>query len=184
MNTATAFDPRVFYPDIRTTFVPRSIKTELILGDARHKRLIEEFWFYSARLNRWCCIPKGFVYDQESVPLLRGTNPEAGAIHDYLCRFDSDPVVSKSEAAEIYREFQLYFDRLETRASRFWRYMNRAFDKVKRVVKTDVVHVAWGYHHKFGIEATYAQITGRQELTAEIIMIKTLGAIAPLKGAG
>jgi len=170
MNNTQFFDPRILYPDIRTTFVPRSIKAEHILGDARYQRLLEDFWFYSARLNRWCCIPRGFIYDQESVPFLRGTNPEAGAIHDYLCRSNSDPIVTKAEAAEIYREFQRYFDRLETRKAMFWHYTNRIFDKIKRVVKTDVVHVAWGYYHKFIIAASYEEITGRVELTVENLM--------------
>ena len=83
------------------TEVRDSIKMEIITGDYRFVRLLEDFHFYSDVLGRWCCIPKGFVFDLESVPFIRGTNPEAGAVHDYVCRTDSDPVVSKTNAAKI-----------------------------------------------------------------------------------
>lgn len=136
-------------------------------------RLTEDFWFYSVILGRWCCIPKGFIYDEESVPVLRGTNPEAGAIHDYLCRKDSDPVVDKMTAASVYAEFQAYYNALETAQyykdwelqawyQQYWNivrdYSNRTWDFLKRRVKTDAVIVAPGYFHKLSVRSTEEEV--------------------------
>ena len=152
--------------------VKNRIKIERIPG-TRLVRLIEDFWFYSVVLGRWCCIPKGFVYDEESVPVLRGTNPEAGAIHDYLCRYNSDPVVDKVTAASVYSEFQGYYNALETTQyyknwelmnwyQKAWSktrdYSNRVWDFLKRRVKTDAVVVAPGYFHKLPVMATEDEV--------------------------
>ena len=136
------------------TSIKGSIKIERIHGDPRMVRLIDDFWFYSAVLRRWCRIPNGFVYDEESVPGLRGSNPEAGAIHDYLCRIDSDPVVSKQTAASVYGEFQDFFDEQES-----GNWLNRAWDWLCRGVKTSIVRVWIGYYHKFTVMATYEEQT-------------------------
>ena len=135
------------------TEIRSSIKVEHIKGDYKRVRLLEDFHFYSDILKRWCCIPKGFVFDFESVPLLQGTNPEAGAIHDYLCRTDSDPVVDKTTAAQVYLEFQGYFDEMES-----GNWFNRFWDWISRGVKTAVVWIAPGYFHKFPVMATYEEI--------------------------
>lgn len=131
-----------------------SIKVEIIPGDYRYVRVLKNWKFYSDVLGRWCRIPAGFVFDLESVPLLKGTNPEAGAVHDYVCRIDSDPVCTKTQAARIYLEFQRYYDNKESGA------INRAWDGVRRLVKTAVVWVAPFYFHKFKVLATYEEITG------------------------
>jgi hypothetical protein len=133
--------------------IPDSIKVEHIKGDYKRVRLLTDFRFYSDVLSRWCCIPAGFVFDFESVPLLQGTNPEAGAIHDYLCRTDSDPVVDKSTAAKVYLEFQRYFDEMES-----GNWINRFWDWISRGVKTAVVWIAPGYFHKFPVKASYEEI--------------------------
>ena len=135
------------------TEVRDSIKIEIIPGDARYVRLLEDFHFYSDVLKRWCCIPKGFVFDLESVPLLRGTNPEAGAVHDYVCRTDSDPVCDKTMAAKIYLELQRYYDEKET-----GNWLNRGWDWFRRGFKVSVVWIAPGYFHKFPVMATYEEI--------------------------
>ena len=135
------------------TEVRDSIKIEIIPGDYRYVRLLEDFHFYSDILGRWCCIPKGFVFDLESIPLIRGTNPEAGAGHDYLCRKDSDPVVDKITAAKVYLELQDYFDMKET-----GNIFNRAWDWIRRGVKIGFVAVWPGYFHKFPVMATYEEI--------------------------
>lgn len=135
------------------TQVKDSIKIEIIPGDSRYVRLLEDFRFYSDVLGRWCCIPKSFVFDLESVPLIRGTNPEAGAVHDYVCRKDSDPVVDKTTAAKIYLEFQGYYDQKET-----GNFFNRAWDWIRRGIKTSVVWVAPRYFHRFPVMATYEEI--------------------------
>jgi hypothetical protein len=132
-----------------------SIKIEIIPGDCRLVRLLEPFTFYSEVLGRLVTIPAGFVFDLESVPLLRGTNPEAGAVHDYLCRIDSDPVVSKTVAAQVYQELQDYYDEQES-----GNWLNRAWDWIRRQVKTGVVIVAPGYFHKWPVMATYEEMKG------------------------
>jgi hypothetical protein len=132
------------------TSIKGSIKIERIPGDCQFVRLLDDFTFYSDVLNRSCTIPKGFIYDEESVPLIKGTNPEAGAIHDYLCRTDSDPVVSKSIAADVYQEFQDHFDQKES-----GNIFNRIWDKIRRFVKTSVVKLAPGYWHQYPVMATY-----------------------------
>ena len=136
-------------------YVPRAIRTEKILGDYRYEKVVEDFWFYSGILRMWCCIPAGFIYDNESVPFLKGTNPEAGGIHDYLSRKNSVPVVAKQVAADVYREFQEYFDEMES-GNEF----NRCWDWIRRTVKIGFVRTWPGYWHTFTVEATYKEITG------------------------
>ena len=145
------------------TQVKGTIKIERIPG-TRLVRTIAPFPFYSAILARWSEIPIGFIYDEESVPVLRGTNPEAGAIHDYLCRTDSDPVVDKFTAARVYEEFQNYFNRLNnTQKKTSWRdyitaLIDRLLDVIKPRVKTCAVIVAPGYFHKLPVMATLEQV--------------------------
>lgn len=133
------------------TAVKSTIKIERIPG-TRYVRLIDDFWFYSAVLGRWCCIPAGFIYDEESVPILRGTNPEGGAIHDYLCRSDSDPVVDKLTAAKVYKEFQAYYNAM----NKGW--LDRIWSWIKQRIKTDAVILAPGYFHKLPVMATLEQV--------------------------
>lgn len=135
------------------TQVKNSIKIEIIPGDSRYVRLLEDFHFYSDVIGRWCCIPKSFVFDLESVPLIRGTNPEAGAVHDYVCRKDSDPVVDKTTCAKIYLEFQKYYDLQEDGI------FNAAWDFIRRWFKTGVVWLTPLYFHKYNVLATYEEIT-------------------------
>jgi hypothetical protein len=131
------------------------MKIEIIPGDPRFVRLLEDFTGYIDTLKRLCTIPKGFVFDLESVPLLRGSNPEAGGWHDYFCRTDSDPVVDKETAAKIYEEFQSFYDEQEAGG-----FFNRLWDWICRHVKTDVVRVAQGYFHKHKVMATYEEMKG------------------------
>jgi len=125
-----------------------NIKIERLNG-TRFVRLLFPFKFHSDILGRGCTIPRGFIYDEESVPVLKGTNPEAGAIHDYLCRKDSDPVCTKEMAAAVYLEFQTYYDGMERGC------MNAAWDWIRRRFKRDVVLVAPGYFHKHKVMATF-----------------------------
>jgi hypothetical protein len=130
------------------------LRIERIPGDPRYVRLLRDFGFYSDILERLCKVPALFVEDEESVPLFKGTNPEAGLIHDYFSRKDSDPIVSKEVAAKIYFEFQEYFDKQE----KGW--MNKIWDWIRRKVKADVVIVAPGYFHKHCVMATYEEMVG------------------------
>lgn len=72
--------------------------------------LTEPFLFYSDVLGRWVEIPVGFICDLESIPLIRGLCRTGGLIHDYLCRYDSDPIVSKKVSADVYKEALYFFE--------------------------------------------------------------------------
>jgi hypothetical protein len=132
------------------TQVKGSIRIERFPGDNKFVRLLRAFRFYSDVLGRWCTIPRDFIYDEESIPLFKGTNPEAGAAHDYLCRSDSDPVVTGYVAAQVYDEIQAYFDNKEPGT------VNRAWDFIRRKVKTwAVVALRATYFHKHKVMDTY-----------------------------
>ena len=64
--------------------------------------------------------------------MLKGTCKVGGLVHDYLCRIDSEPVVSKKVAADVYLEVMKY------RGSSWWR----------RYLKYWAVRFALGYFHK------------------------------------
>lgn len=134
------------------TQVKSTVKIERIPG-TKLVRLLEDFWFYSVVLGRWCCIPAGFIYDEESVPILKGSNPEAGLIHDYLCRKDSDPVVDKLIAAKVYYEFQKYYNSLDEETA-----LDDVWDFIKSHVKRDAVIVAIGYFHKLTVNAPLEEV--------------------------
>jgi len=109
-------------------------------------QLVEPFIYYSEQLGREIIIPVGFICDLESVPLIKGSSKRGGVIHDYLCRIDSDPVVTKRVAADIYKEAQNCKDQMviKNTADRFWKW-------VRRNIKTMVVrNVPW-YFHKFRV---------------------------------
>ena len=109
-------------------------------------QLVEPFIYYSEQLGREIIIPVGFICDLESVPLIKGSSKRGGVIHDYLCRIDSDPVVTKRVAADIYKEAQNCKDQMviKNTADRFWKW-------VRRNLKTMVVrNVPW-YFHKFRV---------------------------------
>jgi hypothetical protein len=140
------------------TQVKGTIKIERIPG-CKLVRTIAPFPFYSVILGRWSEISAGFIYDEESIPVLRGSNPEAGAIHDYLCRYNSDPVVDKITAANVYREFIAFYNKLKLQpANKIKKWLNAIYDFIKMRIKPDVVIVAPGYFHKLPVEATLEQV--------------------------
>jgi hypothetical protein len=140
------------------TQVKGTIKIERIPG-CKLVRTIAPFPFYSVILGRWSEIPAGFIYDEESIPVLRGSNPEAGAIHDYLCRKDSDPVVDKLTAALVYREFIAYYNSIEPQqTNKIKAWLNAVYDYIKMRIKPDAVIVAPGYFHKLPVMATLEQV--------------------------
>jgi len=141
------------------TEVRGSIKIEIIPGDARYVRFLEVWSFYSDVVEDWCDGPKGFICDLESVPLIKGTNPEAGAGHDLVSRKDFKTrkkkiTPTKTQAAAIYRELQYYFDQKES-----GNWFNRSWDWIRRGFKVGVVWAWPGYWHKFPVMATYEEIT-------------------------
>ncbi|MCD6161004.1 MAG: DUF1353 domain-containing protein [candidate division Zixibacteria bacterium] len=111
------------------------ITKSMPVGTFENKKLFtltEPFWFYSSVLGLWVKIPVGFTCDLESIPLIRGLCRTGGLIHDYLCRTDSDPIVTKKQAADVYRETLRYFGHPA------W--------KIR--IKYWTVRWAWGYFHK------------------------------------
>lgn len=103
--------------------------TELI--NHRYSRLMAPFMFYSDILGVDVIVPPGFIFDWESIPIIRGTSKISGLVHDYLCRIDSIPVIDKRTAADVYREFLLF----------------RGTPKWKVWLKYWVVRYAQGYFH-------------------------------------
>ena len=84
--------------------------------DYKRSRLTVPFYFESDILKCSCLIPVNFIMDWESVPLIRGTSKVSGLIHDYLCRTDSNPIVTKKIAADVYKEFLIF------RGASWWRW--------------------------------------------------------------
>jgi len=99
--------------------------------DYKYSKLTKSFLFYSDIIGL-CEIPVKFICDWESVPLLKGTSKVSGLIHDYLCRIDSIPVVTKKTAADVYLEFLKF----------------RGQGYIRRYVKYWTVRLTPGYFHK------------------------------------
>jgi len=97
------------------------------------------FQFYSEILWAKVIIPVGFTCDFESIPFLRGLCRVGGIIHDYLCRTDSHPCVTKKEGADVYREALRYFGHPE------W----------KIAIKYWAVRISCGYFHKKSVKGGY-----------------------------
>lgn len=130
-----------------------TMKIEFIFGDYKYVRLLEDFIIYSDRLGKEIIIPKGFVHDNESVPLFKGTNPEAGCIHDYFSRKDSNPIVTAKIASKLYDDFLWYFDELEP-----GNFFNRTWDYIRRKVKVFVVRYFTFYFHKCNVMDPYGVV--------------------------
>jgi len=127
-----------------SNFLSKLITEEI---DSKYARMIFPFVYYSDLLDKTINIPIGFVFDYESVPLIKGTSKRGGAVHDYLCRIDSVPVVTKKIAADV------YFEAMTVRKNSWWR----------RYIKYWAVRAAWGYFHVFKIMATYKEISGKAD---------------------
>lgn len=110
--------------------------------DYKYSILVEPFIFYSDVLEKKVIVPPNFITDWESVPIVRGTSKTPGLIHDYLSRIDSNPVVSKKTAADVYLEAMIY--------------RNTSF--LRRRSKYYTVRVAWGYFHKLPVLAPIEDI--------------------------
>ena len=122
-----------------------------------HVQLVEPFKYESDILGCTITVPVGFVSDFESVPLIRGCSRRAGVIHDYLCRIDSEPVITKSVAADVYLEAMKHRDSL---------IQNNWYARLKKAtwrrIKCHTVKIVDGYFHKFLVLATYKEIIGAQ----------------------
>ena len=128
--------------------------TRELMG-SKYAQLTQPFVYKSDALGCTIEIPVGFICDYESVPILKASSKRAGVIHDYLCRIDSIPRVTKETAADVYGEAQKYRDGLLNAG---W-FKNLA-RTLKRKFKTAVVRIAWGYFHKLGVMAPIEDIRG------------------------
>jgi hypothetical protein len=140
------------------------ILTKLIVEDidnCKFVRLHDPFIFRSevlqkAGLESRVIVPTGFVYDEESIPIVRGSNKRGGTAHDYLCRIDSIPIVTKAQAAAVYKEVMQYCYEIDREREK-WQKLK---DWTRTWIKWGVVRVAFGYFHKFTVEATGLEIAG------------------------
>ena len=114
--------------------------------DSKYARIVEPFIYYSDILGQSIIVPPNFIFDYESVPIIKATSKRGGTIHDYLCRVDSVPVVTKKIAADVYLEA------MKVRRNAWWR----------RYVKYWAVRIAFGYFHKYTVLASYEEITGKK----------------------
>jgi hypothetical protein len=105
-------------------------------------------------------IPYRFIHDKESIPLFKGDNNIAGGSHDYFCRIDSIPILSKFEAANVYFEFLDYC--YDKRPGSYWQNSKEASYKW---TKYSVVYLLPGYffYHKHPVLATAEEIAGVKE---------------------
>ncbi len=129
--------------------------TETVLG-SKYVRQAQPFGFYSAVLGREVWLPVDFIHDNESVPLFKPSSNRAGGLHDYLCRKDSEPVVTKQQAADVYAEAQQLRDHLVCKGK-----FKLAWRAVLCWVKTSTVRVAPGYFHKHKVFATVEELQAR-----------------------
>ena len=129
--------------------------TEELVG-SKYAKLKQPFFYYSAILKQTISVPANFICDYESVPVFKATSKRAGVIHDYLCREDSDPVVTKQVAASVYAEAQQLRDHLvcKSKSMLAWR-------SLLCLIKTSAVRVAPGYFHKHRVLATVDELESK-----------------------
>jgi hypothetical protein len=122
--------------------------------DSRYFKLLSPLEYQSDILGTIVTVPAGFIYDHESIPIIRGTSNRGGCIHDYLCR-RNNPFADKidiQKAADIYLEAMECRDKLLGDCwSRKWR----------RHVKSNFVRLNWcGFWHRWSVYSTYEEIRG------------------------
>jgi len=136
---------------MKTTFLSKLIYEDLPGG--KYIRLYLPFSYYSELLGCIVEVPKGFVCDKESVPIIKSTSARGGIIHDYFSRMDSKPVVTKQIAADLYLEAQTARDEILNEG-----WFKRLSRKFRRQTKTLVVRIAPGYFHKFKVLSILEEI--------------------------
>ena len=134
---------------MKTKFLSKLITEHLV--DNRYVKLYLPFKYYSHILKRVVEIPGDFICDFESVPIVKGSSKRAGVGHDYFCRKDSIPIVSKQVAADLYFELQECKD--HGRVPKYG-FMSTFPWFIKRHFKTVVVRVTPFYFHKLKVMAT------------------------------
>lgn len=126
--------------------------------DSTYARIAVPFKYESNLLRCVINVPVGFVCDYESVPIVKGTSKRGGVIHDYLCRKDSVPVVTKKIAADVYLEAMECRDKNNPNQSWFAR-LNRF---IRRNIKYQAVLYAWRYFHKLNVMSSYEEVMNGQ----------------------
>jgi hypothetical protein len=131
------------------------------IDNCRFVQLIQPFIYESdllesCGLNPRVVIPTGFVQDFESLPLIRGRNIRGGTVHDYFCRYDSEPVVTKQQAADLYQEMNEYTDSIDHNRGLLIKF----YDWIRRELKVLVVRI-WPFgFHAHSVMATGKEIAG------------------------
>ena len=141
---------------METHFLSKLICEHLM--DNRFVKLYIPLRYYSKILKRTVTIPEEFICDFESVPIAKGSSKRAGVGHDYFCRKDSEPVVTKKVAADLYFELQELKDKGKELNQKAYR---RAWRFIKRHFKTSVVRVAPGYFHKLNVLSPLEEVQGK-----------------------
>lgn len=118
--------------------------------DNKYARIYKPFRVESDILKCTITVPVNFIHDFESVPMIKGTSKRGGVIHDYLCRIDSMPIVTKQVAAAVYLEIMEYRDSMFERKTNIGRF-NLWW---RRWLKYGVVCIAFRYFHKHKVMAT------------------------------
>jgi hypothetical protein len=122
--------------------------------DCKYYRLHEDLKYRSDILKCIVTVSAGFVYDHESVPIIKGTSNRGGCIHDYLCRIDSVPIVTKGLAADIYFEAMECVDKAKGDSfDRWWR---------RSIKSTWVKYWPSKFFHLRLVNATYEEIIGTE----------------------
>ena len=122
--------------------------------DSRYFRLAKNLKYWSDILNDVIIVKKGFVYDHESVPIVKGTSNRAGCIHDYLCRKDN----KFADKVDIQKAADIYYEAMECRDKMHGDSWSR---KWRRWVKSNFVRLNWcGFWHRWSVKSTYEEIKG------------------------
>lgn len=137
---------------MKTTFLSKLVCIELIGG--KYIELYLPFSYYSEFLEMIVEIPAKFICDKESVPVIEATSVHGGVIHDYFCRIDSKPIVTKQIAAKLYLEAQICRDEMLNEG--WFKRLNRKF---RRQFKTIIVRITPGYFHKHKVLSTLDEIS-------------------------
>lgn len=135
------------------------ILSELItrnVDNDRFVQLVTPFIYESDLLKTRVEIPAGFVQDFESLPIVRGRNKRGGTVHDYFSRFDSCPVVTQWQAADLYSEMNEYTDAIDHGRGFF----TKVYDWLRRSSKAGVVRLWPYFFHKWSVLATCKEIAG------------------------
>jgi hypothetical protein len=122
--------------------------------DSRYFELHWPLRYLSDILGAIIEVPVGFIYDHESVPVIKGTSNRGGAIHDYLCRKDNE----FADKIDMQKAADIYFEAMECRDKLLGDCWSR---KWRRHVKSNFVRLNWcGFWHRWSVYSTYEEIRG------------------------